>query len=230
MDRAKTSRQKYRQFVEDYKAHRLDELIDAQNAALARAGQPAEPPPKQEEEVNAKGKKPRLTKKRRAYIKLYLQWLKPHRGMLSGVILFAILLATFEMIEPLFMRTIIDDVLLNKAIDTTTQFQKLNLIGGVFLAFIIISKMIQVAKDYRQRILNTRVVLSLRRAPHRRRGDDDGTPADGGNLAVAVDPPPPHRPRHPPLHQLAARPHGPRRDSGRDVHLVHRLQAGAPHL
>jgi ATP-binding cassette subfamily B protein len=173
MDRSKTSRQKYKQFVEDYKAHRLDELIDAQNAALARAGMPAEQEPQTESESGSgtgdksgdkSAKKPRFTKKRREYIRLYLHWLKPHRGMLSGVILFAILLATFEMIEPLFMRAIIDKVLLNSTLDTASKFQQLNLIGGVFLAFIIVSKMIQVVKDYRQRILNTRVVLSLRRA------------------------------------------------------------------
>jgi ATP-binding cassette subfamily B protein len=160
------SRQRYRQFVKDYKAHRLDELIDAQNAALARAGAHNEAPPEpaKSEEKDAKGKKPRLSKKRREYIKLYLRWLKPHRGMLTGVIVFAILLATFEMIEPLFMRAIIDKVLLNTSLDTASKLQKLNLIGATFLAFIVISKMIQVAKDYRQRILNTRVVLSLRRA------------------------------------------------------------------
>jgi ATP-binding cassette subfamily B protein len=166
MDRPRTSKRKYREFVEDYKAHRLDELIDAQNAALARAGMGPEqaPDPKKDEADPKTGKKPRISKKRREYIRMYLRWLKPHRGMLSGVIVFAILLATFEMIEPLFMRTIIDKVLLNTAVDTASKFQKLNLIGGAFLAFIIISKMIQVVKDYRQRILNTRVVLSLRRA------------------------------------------------------------------
>jgi hypothetical protein len=96
-----SSRKRYKQFVEDYKQHRLDELIDAQNAALARAGMGPEPAPAKTESesgsetgVESKGrKKPRLSKKRREYIRLYLRWLKPQRGMLVGVIIFAILLA-----------------------------------------------------------------------------------------------------------------------------------------
>jgi ATP-binding cassette subfamily B protein len=167
-----SSRKRYKQFVEDYKQHRLDELIDAQNAALARAGMGPEPAPAKTESesgsetgVESKGrKKPRLSKKRREYIRLYLRWLKPQRGMLVGVIIFAILLAVMEMIEPLFMREIIDKVLMNDDLDTAAKFARLNLIGGAFLAFIIVEKLVNVTKDYRQRILNTRVVLTLRRA------------------------------------------------------------------
>ena len=170
MDRRKTSKQNYTKFVGDYKEHRLDEIIDAQNAALARAGMgperaQADAEAASEPKVESKnGKKPRFSKKRREYIKLYLRWLKPHRRMLSGVIAFAIMLAVMEMIEPLFMRYIIDKVLLNTSVDTAGRFTLLNLVGGGFLLFIVVEKLIQVAKDYRQRILNTRVVLSLRRA------------------------------------------------------------------
>ena len=109
MDNRETSRRSYKQFVEDYKQHRLDELIDAQNAALNRAGLGPEPAPARTEpesgsetedktesgrgtEAGVKaGKKPRLSKKRREYIRLYLQWLKPQRKMLTGVIVFAVL-------------------------------------------------------------------------------------------------------------------------------------------
>src|SRR5207253_9058172 len=40
----------------------------------------------------------------------------------------------------------------------------LNIAGAVFLAVVILSKLIGVLKDYRQRLLNTRVMLSLRRS------------------------------------------------------------------
>src|SRR5207253_5406126 len=40
----------------------------------------------------------------------------------------------------------------------------LNIAGAVFLAVVILSKLIGVLKDYRQRLLNTKVMLSLRRA------------------------------------------------------------------
>jgi ATP-binding cassette subfamily B protein len=174
-DSRTSSRKHYHKFVDDYKAHRLDELIDAQNAALQRGGFGPETAlqseaesgsePKVEPKAGGKSeKKPRFSKKRREYIKLYLKWLKPHRTMLTGVISFAIVLAVMETVEPLIMRYIIDKILLNDALDSAGRFTMLNLVGGGFLAFIVIEKIVQVAKDYRQRILNTRVVLSLRRA------------------------------------------------------------------
>jgi ATP-binding cassette subfamily B protein/subfamily B ATP-binding cassette protein MsbA len=44
------------------------------------------------------------------------------------------------------------------------RVSRLNLIGGTFLAVIILSNLIGVLKDYRQKLLNTRVMLSLRRS------------------------------------------------------------------
>jgi ATP-binding cassette subfamily B protein/subfamily B ATP-binding cassette protein MsbA len=68
------------------------------------------------------------------------------------------------MVEPLFMRFIIDDVLLNTALDAGTRLTRLNLGGAGFLLLIILSSVISVFKDYRQRVLNAKVMISLRRA------------------------------------------------------------------
>jgi ATP-binding cassette subfamily B protein/subfamily B ATP-binding cassette protein MsbA len=69
-----------------------------------------------------------------------------------------------EMIEPLFMRFIVDRVLLNATLDTAARLGRLKVAGGTFLAMVIVSSLVQAFKDYRQRLLNVRVMLSLRRA------------------------------------------------------------------
>jgi ATP-binding cassette subfamily B protein/subfamily B ATP-binding cassette protein MsbA len=68
------------------------------------------------------------------------------------------------MVEPLFMRHIIDKVLLNTALDAAARATNLHLTGAFFLIVIVFSNLASVFKDYRQRLLNTRVMLSLRRS------------------------------------------------------------------
>jgi ATP-binding cassette subfamily B protein/subfamily B ATP-binding cassette protein MsbA len=62
------------------------------------------------------------------------------------------------------MRFIIDRVLLNEALDTPARLARLNMVGALFLSAILAANLITMLKDYRQRLLNTRVMLSLRRA------------------------------------------------------------------
>src|SRR5690349_11971868 len=72
------------------------------------------------------------------------------------------------MIEPLFIRFIVDHVILNKGLDNVARLTRLNLTGLVFLAVVILSHVGGGFKDYRQRILNVRVMLSLRRSLYER--------------------------------------------------------------
>jgi len=143
MMRPRPSRERYRAFVQDYKHHRLDD---------AHEPKPASP------------SAPLLGGKRREYLRDYLRWLWPHRYELGGVFLLALFVAGMEMIEPLFMRFIIDRVLLNDGLDTTARLRQLNLAGGAFVAVILLSNITKVAKDYRQKLLNARVILTLRRS------------------------------------------------------------------
>ena len=156
--RPRTSRERYAEFVEDYKHRRLDAKVDVMDAALRGAPRP--------EPAAGNGKKSflRLTPRRRELLRGYLTWLWPHRYRLAFVFALALVVAAMEMVEPLFMRSIVDKVLLNTAIGAATKVSRLNLIGGGFLAFILFSKLVGVLKDYRQRLLNVRVILSLRRA------------------------------------------------------------------
>jgi ATP-binding cassette subfamily B protein/subfamily B ATP-binding cassette protein MsbA len=158
-DHPRSSRQRYRTFVEDYKLGRLDEAIEAR-----RDGKGPKVPEKPAEE-EAPTPWWRLRRgKRREYLRDYLRWLKPHRTAVVVVFVLALLRAGLEMIEPLFMRFIVDNVLLNSALDAASRFGRLNLAGATFLTVIILSNLTNAAKDYRQRLLNVRVMLSLRRA------------------------------------------------------------------
>ena len=68
------------------------------------------------------------------------------------------------MIEPLFMRFIIDRVLLNTGLSRAERVASLHMAGTVFVGVILVSNGFRVWKDYRQRLLNVRVMLSLRRS------------------------------------------------------------------
>lgn len=148
--RPHTSRQRYRRFVEDYQHRRLDELTDAARSGQVRA--------------NGDGGAAERRVKRREFAREYLHWLRPHRYRVALVFLLAGAAAGMQLVEPLFMRHIIDRVLLNPALDAPGRLTRLNLVGATFLAVIILSNLLQLLKDYRQKLLNVRVMLSLRRA------------------------------------------------------------------
>src|SRR5262245_51863833 len=159
MNHPHTSRQRYQVFVEDYKQRRLDDRAEAE-ANGQRLGDAA----KAGAEATAAEAPPAQRGKRREYLHEYMRWLWPHRYAVGAVFVLAILAAGLQMIEPLFMRFIIDRVLLSTDLDAESRLPRLHLVGAAFLAVIVLSSLIGVWKDYRQRLLNTRVMLSLRRA------------------------------------------------------------------
>src|SRR4051812_32747150 len=124
-----SSRERYRQFVDDYKHRRLDDVLDA-------AGAPKTPEAPKAEAA----KQSRLPWKRggrRQYLREYLRWLRPHRRTVIIVSVLALTVAGVEMIEPLFMRYIIDKVLLNARLDLRSRIVRLNIAGATFLGFIL---------------------------------------------------------------------------------------------
>src|SRR5213080_3914124 len=129
-----SSRQRYRAFVKDYKARRLD----YQGEAVA----------------DAKGQKPKPPNQAREHMRAYLRWLWPHRYAAGAFFLLALSGAGLAMVEPLFMRYIIDRVLLNKALDGAVRMERLNLAGLLFVGLVITSNLLGGVKDYRQRLLN----------------------------------------------------------------------------
>ena len=154
----RSSKRRYRKFVEDYKRGRLDDSDEDEKKASADHGAPGDDAP-----VDEESKRPPKAK-RREYLREYLRWLKPHWPAVVFVFLLALVTAGLEMIEPLFMRYIVDRVLLNTGLDTSARLSRLHLAGALFLGVIVVSNLIGVLKDYRQRLLNVKVMLSLRRA------------------------------------------------------------------
>jgi ATP-binding cassette subfamily B protein/subfamily B ATP-binding cassette protein MsbA len=151
MSKIRSSRERFRTFIEKYRKRQLDDEVESGKGVTS------------EKEETPKPKKT-LGGKRREYIRDYLRWLRPHRSAVVVVFLFAVIAAGLQMIEPLFMRFIIDRVLLNPGLDAAARFARLQLAGAAFLLAIILSNLIGAVKDYRQRLLNVRVMLSLRRA------------------------------------------------------------------
>jgi ATP-binding cassette, subfamily B, bacterial len=160
-----SSRQRYRGFVEDYRARLLDEKTESANGTT-----PADPSTNGAEGRTAP--RPRAGRgdrtKRRAYVREYLRWLRPHRAAFATVFVLALATAGLQMLEPLFMRFIVDHVLLRQGLDTAQRLTRLNLAGMTFVGVIVLSNLVNVTKDYRQKLLNVRVMLSLRRSMYER--------------------------------------------------------------
>jgi ATP-binding cassette subfamily B protein/subfamily B ATP-binding cassette protein MsbA len=155
---ARTSRQRYLRSVQDYKQGRLDEQLDA-----ARGLKSSEPPPHGAGRQHARPAA-WLDAERRQYVREYLRWLWPHRYRVATVFALALAGAGLQMVEPLFMRFIIDRVLLNADLSAADRVNLLHLAGSLFVGVVIVTQLVQMLKDYRQRLLNTRVMLSLRRS------------------------------------------------------------------
>ena len=155
-ERLRSSRQRYRAFVRDYKERRLDDSDepDKDRKPAHSANQDTKPNAESERKDNVK---------RRQYVREYGRWLWPHRYAVGALLLFALLAAGLEMIEPLFMRFMVDRVLLNKQLEAGSRLWLLHLTGGSFLVVIVLSNLLGAFKDYNQRILNTRLMLAMRR-------------------------------------------------------------------
>jgi ATP-binding cassette subfamily B protein/subfamily B ATP-binding cassette protein MsbA len=155
-ERPRSSRQRYRRFVHDFRLRRLDEVGESKSQSAPGADSVGDG------EVPSPPRRSRT--QRRQYLREYFRYLWPHRFAVVGVFLFAGLLAALEMVEPLFMRFIIDRVLLNTDLDSSARLSRLNLVGAAFLAVVVLSSLIRLRKDYLQRQLNVRVMVHLRRS------------------------------------------------------------------
>jgi len=144
---SRSSRQRYLRFRQDYRQQRLDDATDAANDVKPLSA----------------GAKRAQREKRRRYFREYLRWLRPHRQAVGVFAILALATAGLQMIEPLFMRFIVDRVLLNPALDAALRHARLTMAGTVFLTVIIVSNLVNALKDYRQRLLNVRIMLTLRR-------------------------------------------------------------------
>jgi ATP-binding cassette subfamily B protein/subfamily B ATP-binding cassette protein MsbA len=101
--------------------------------------------------------------KRRGYLKQYIRQLWPHWRMVALLIGLAVTVAVLEIASPLFGRYIIDKILLADR-PNVDKFWALNIVGGMFLVVVIATRACGMTRAWFQRLLNVRVILTLRRA------------------------------------------------------------------
>ncbi|HXT71603.1 MAG TPA: ABC transporter ATP-binding protein [Vicinamibacterales bacterium] len=154
----RSSRRRYKDFVHKYRQRTLDNEEDAESK------KDKQPEADEPEDKRTAAAAPEKKLRRREYMREYLRWLKPHWFAVFAVFALSLTGAGLQMVEPLFMRFIIDRVLLNSSLDVASRISWINLAGATFLTVIVLSSLVSMLRDYRQRVLNTRVMLSLRRA------------------------------------------------------------------
>jgi ATP-binding cassette subfamily B protein len=155
------SRSRYQDFRRDYRQGRVDDGSDHGGAHAVGDGLHRVPEGKAVGDPLQGGPGARPSK-RREYVREYLRWLWPHRFAVTIVFVLALVTASLQMIEPLFIRFIIDRVLLNTTLDAAARLTRLNTAGALYFVMIATNSLLGVLKDYRQRILNVRVMLTLR--------------------------------------------------------------------
>jgi ATP-binding cassette subfamily B protein/subfamily B ATP-binding cassette protein MsbA len=131
--------------VKDYRERRLDEVTQGHKESN---GEPKEA----------------TRRKRREYLREYLHWLRPHRNAVGALFALALVTAGLQMVEPLFMRFIVDRVLLNPRLDRIARLRLVNGAGALFLGLVVASNLVSALREYRQRLVNNRITLALRHA------------------------------------------------------------------
>ncbi|MCA9262770.1 MAG: ABC transporter ATP-binding protein [Planctomycetales bacterium] len=165
MRRLEPSRQLYDRFRREFAERKLDkseQQDDEQNGStyvqaddnLAIA----------DGDGKGKGNKRRAkSRQRRDYLRQYVRWLGRYWPTAALLMVLSLLSAAMDMTHPLFLRFILDDVLLRTELATEQRMVYLHLTGLTFLSVILVGQVLNVVKDYRTRQLSTRVVNSLRR-------------------------------------------------------------------
>src|SRR5262245_31309820 len=106
----RSSRQRYRRFVLDYRRGQLAEVLEAKRDSQLPGGALGS--------ASGNGaKQAQRSPNRRQYLRDYVRWLLPHRAAVSVVFAFALLAGGLEMVQPLFMRFIVDRVLLKSGLE-----------------------------------------------------------------------------------------------------------------
>lgn len=151
-----SSRRRYQTFVEEYRQGRLEDPEAPKDSPdRFKKGEPDAPADDKPKEKSAR---------RREYLRHYARWLWPHRYAVGMLFLLALFAAGLELVEPLFMRHIIDRILLHPELGAPERLRALHVTGACFVAVVLLSRLVASVKDYRQRLVNVRVILSLRRS------------------------------------------------------------------
>ena len=154
MNRPSTSKGRFAKFVDKFR-----------NSEFKQNSNDDEKSPEDSDELNSNDptSKQQKKQKRRGYLKEYIRQLWPHWKMVALLISLAVTVAVLEIASPLFGRYIIDQILLTDK-SNADKLWALNIVGGMFLVIIIATRICGMTRAWFQRLLNVRVILTLRRA------------------------------------------------------------------
>ena len=152
----KTSKLRFAEFVGKFRGGELKRERDNKNDFESKNAKDND----SEDETSKQEKK----KRRRGYLRKYVQQLWPHSRMVALLIILAILFSILEIVQPLFARYIFDEVLLNDDLTPSQRIWRLNTVGLLFLSLVVVTRILGTLRSWNQRLLNVRVILTLRRA------------------------------------------------------------------
>ncbi len=150
MPEFKTSKRGYLEFLQKFRS-----------GALKHEGENGD----EDGSGDAKTEQPDAEKKakRRGYLHQYIRRLWPHWQMVLLLTILAIAVSLLEIVQPLFIRYIFDDVLLTKQ-EQVDKIWRLNQVGLLFLGLVVVTRILGIFRSWNQQLLNERVILTLRRA------------------------------------------------------------------
>ncbi|QEG20941.1 ABC transporter ATP-binding protein [Mariniblastus fucicola] len=154
MNRLSTSKGRFAEFVDKFRKGEFKQKskYDEENDSNKDETESLDPDQKKEKK-----------QKRRGYLKQYIRQLWPHWKMVAFLIGLAVTVAVLEIASPLFGRYIIDQILLTDK-SNAEKIWSLNIVGGLFLVIVIATRACGMTRAWFQRLLNVRVILTLRRA------------------------------------------------------------------
>ena len=144
-----SSRRRFRKFLDAYRQGRIRELVTDDAAARD-----------EKSEYTRSAEKDQ----RRRYLRMYARWLQPHGVTIGSLLLLTLLAVGVEMSQPLFLRYLINDVMLADELTRGERVTRLHVTGVLFLAVVILSRSLETGRNLLQRLLNVRVLLTLRHA------------------------------------------------------------------
>jgi len=154
MNRPSTSKGRFEDFVKKFRKGEFKQKPNDQHDSDEK--EESEQPLNPQEEKERK-------QKRRGYLKQYIRQLWPHWKMVAVLVALAVTVAVLEIASPLFGRYIIDEILLTDN-SNADKIWSLNIVGGLFLVIVIATRACGMTRAWFQRLLNVRVILTLRRA------------------------------------------------------------------
>ncbi len=164
MNKLNTSRRRYAEFLEKFRRNEVGQDDQSErDRADADDGVSDQGPMSTSDSMGDKPKKREKKQRRRKYLRLYFRELRPHALSVSLLVILSLFIAGLELVQPLFYRHIVDNILLKPGLESVNRFAALNFIGGIALVAVVASQALGIFKNYRQHLLNIKVILTLRR-------------------------------------------------------------------